>query len=57
MFVELLKNVEFNKYKLIQLVLREGAKLAKMNPDFDPFYTGNFIRKVEKSLLKEQEDQ
>ena len=56
MFVELLDKVENNKYRLIQKIFKEGAKLAKLNPDFDPFYTGDFIQKVEESLLKEAED-
>ncbi len=57
MYIELLKNVESNKYKLVQIILKEGRKLTRLNPDFDPFYAGDFLHKVEKNLLKEKEDQ
>ncbi|MGB9695190.1 MAG: hypothetical protein ACP5SB_04060 [Caldisericaceae bacterium] len=56
MYVELLNKVEKNKYKLVQKILKEGSRLAKINPDFDPFYTGDFLQKVEESLIEEAED-
>jgi hypothetical protein len=56
LYMELLKNVEANKYRLIQIILQEGKNLSKVSPEFNPFYAGDFLTKVNKTLLKEKED-
>jgi hypothetical protein len=56
LYMELLKDVEANKYKLIQIILREGKNMSKISPEFNPFYAGEFIIKVNKNLLKEPEN-
>jgi hypothetical protein len=56
LYMELLKNTEKNKYKLIQMILNEGKNLSKISPEFNPFYAGDFLIKVKKNLLKEIKD-
>jgi len=56
LYMELLKNIEANKYKLIQIILKEGKNLSKISPEFNPFYAGDFLIKIKKNLLKESQD-
>uniref|UniRef100_A0A7C4Y613 Uncharacterized protein n=1 Tax=Caldisericum exile TaxID=693075 RepID=A0A7C4Y613_9BACT len=56
LYIELLKKVD-NKYKLIQLLIEEGQRLYKLNPTvYNPFYAGDFIRKVQAYLLNREEE-
>jgi len=51
LYIKLLQNVVDNKYKLIQMLIAEGQRLYKLNPTvYNPFYSGDFIYKVEQAL-------
>lgn len=56
-FIKLLKDVENNKYKLIQLIIEKGTLLHKGNPTvYNPFLARDFIIKVEKQIIEEKEN-
>ena len=58
LYIKLLQNVVDNKYKLIQMLIAEGQRLYKLNPTvYNPFYSGDFIYKVEQALLDKENEE
>ncbi len=55
-YMDLLKNVERNKYKLIRQLIEKGEELSKIEPDFVSFYAGSCFMKVSKRMLEEAEN-
>ena len=56
LYMDLLKNVEKNKYKLIQELIKRAEKESKMNPAFVPFYPADCFVKVSNLMLEEAKD-
>lgn len=55
--MRLLREVEDNKYRLIQLIVEKGAALNMMNPTvYNPFLARDFILKVEQKILEERQE-
>ncbi len=54
-YMQLLKNVEKNKYKLISWLIERGEELSKLEPEFVPFYAGSCFMKVSERILNESE--
>lgn len=56
-YMKLLKEIENNKYRLIQLIVDKGTALNKINPTvYNPFLARDFIIKVENQILEETEN-
>jgi hypothetical protein len=55
-YMELMKKVEKNKYKLIQRLIKEAENLSKINPDYSPFYARDCFLKVSNEMLEGKEN-
>jgi len=55
-YVELLKKTEENKYELVHRIVKEGKTLARLNPDFTPFYPADCLQKISQVLLNKTTD-
>jgi hypothetical protein len=55
-YMNLLKNVERNKYKLIKQLIEKGEELSKLEPEFVPFYARDCFMKVSARMLEEAEN-
>ncbi len=55
-YVELLKESEENKYKLVHRIIKEGKVLVRLNPDFTPFYPADCLQKISQVLLSKTSD-
>ncbi len=55
-YVELLKEKEENKYKLVHQIVKEGKALVRLNPDFTPFYPADCLKKISQVLLNKTND-
>jgi hypothetical protein len=53
LYMDLLKNVEKNKYKLIQELIAKAEKESKTNPAYVPFYAEDCFVKVSNEMLEE----
>ncbi|MCD6107230.1 MAG: hypothetical protein J7J57_03385 [Caldisericaceae bacterium] len=55
-YVELLKENEENKYKLVHRIIQESKTLVRLNPDFTPFYPAVCLQKISQVLLNKTND-
>ncbi len=52
-YMELMKNVEKNKYKLIKHLIERAKDLSRINPEYVPFYASECFVKVSNVMLEE----
>ncbi|MEF3244526.1 MAG: hypothetical protein K6343_00870 [Caldisericaceae bacterium] len=58
LYIKLLEKVVDNKYRLIQLLIEKGQSLYKTNPTvYNPFYAGDFIKKLQLNFLEKDEQE
>ena len=58
LYIKILQYVVDNIYKLIMMLIAEGQRLYKLNPTvYNPFYSGDFIYKVEQALLDKRNEE
>jgi len=55
-YVELLKKIAKNKYKLVQEIIEKGEMLSNLSPDYAPFYSEDCLMKVSKEILHGTEE-